>query len=376
LAQVVVMAAWLLVTSLGAATRVPLGYDIEHRVAAELTLARDRYAGSAAAALVGAVLDELAGQPGIRGVAASFTAPLSGAPNRGIRIVGAPEPPAGQEPDADFQVVTPGFFDTLGIRQRAGRRLATTDDRQAAPVVVVNDAFARRYFSGAPAVGRVIEFGGRAHEIVGVVGDTRYRTVETAPYATFYVPLAQTTEAWPFLAFLVWSDADTAIVSDALRAAVRRADPVQPISTLRPLDAAVNDALSARRFNTWLFLLFAVATMVLAAIGAYGVTAALAAARAREFSIRAALGASGSRLAGEILGDAARLAGLASATGLGLAWLGSRGLDGLLFGISARDPWQLAIAAAIVTAAALLAVWPAARRVGRTTPMEALRVEG
>ncbi len=381
LAQVVVVAAWLLATSLGAATRVPLGYDTDRRIAAELTLARDRYGEAGGdvtrtAAFVTAVLNEVGGQPGVRGVAAAFTAPLSGAPNRGLRIVGAPEPADGQEPDADFQVVTPEFFDTLGIRQLAGRRLSPADDRQAVPVVVVNDAFVRRHFAGAPAVGRVIEFGGRAHEIVGVVADTRYRAVETAPYPTFYVPLAQSAEAWPFLAFLVWADADAAVVSDTLRAAVRRADPAQPIATLRPLDAAVADALAARRFNTWLFVLFAVTTMVLAAIGAYGVTAALAAARAREFSIRAALGAPGWRLAGDIIVDTARLATLASAAGLGLSWLGSLGLEGLLFGTSARDPWQLALAAAMVTAAALVAVWPAARRVGRTTPMAALRVDG
>ncbi len=384
LAQMVVIAAWLLATSLGAATRVPLGYDTAGRVAAELTLATDRYGSDAnrtAAAnppverFVSSVLESMERQAGVRGVAAAFTAPLSGAPNRGIRIVGAPEPAGGQEPDADFQVVTPGFFTTLGLRLTAGRLLAATDDRRASPVVVVNEAFAARHFAGT-AVGRVIEFGGRPHEVVGVVGDTRYRRVETAPYPTFYVPLAQNTEAWPFLAFLVWSDADPAVVSGALRAAVRQADPAQPIATIRPMSAAVDDALAARRFNTVLVTLFAAVTMLLAAIGAYGVTAALAAARAREFSIRAALGASGARLAAQVIGDTAVLAAAASAAGLSLAWLAARGFDGLLFGVTTRDPWLMAVAAGTVTAAALLAVWPAARRVRHTTPMEALRVDG
>lgn len=384
LAQVVVVAAWLLATSLDAATRVPLGYDTTQRIAAELTLASDRY-GSAVSAdaertpvmgLVSAVLDDMAGLPGVRGVAAAFTAPLSGAPNRGIRIVGAAEPPASQKPDADFQVVTPGFFATLGLRLAAGRLLTATDDSRAAPVVVINEAFAARHFAGTEAVGRVIEFGNRSHEVVGVVGDTRYRRVETAPYPTFYVPLAQSTEAWPFLAFLVWSDLDAAVVSTALRAAVRSADPSQAIASMRPLEAAVNEALAPRRFNTWLVLLFAAGTMLLAAIGAYGVTAALAAARTRELSIRAALGASGARLAAQVVGDAAMLAGAASVAGLAVAWLGGRGLDGLLFGVTARDPWPLAAAAGTVTTVALLAAWPAARRVRHTTPNEALRLDG
>ncbi len=383
LAQVVVVAASLLATSLAAATRVPLGYDTSQRVAAELTLARDRYGSRASATepgpvqrLVSSVLERMERQPGVRGVAAAFTAPLSGAPNRGIRIVGAPEPADGQEPDADFQVVTPGFFATLGLRLTAGRLLSTTDDHRAAPVVVVNDAFAARHFPGTEAVGRIIEFAGRAHEVVGVVGDTRYRRVETAPYPTFYAPLAQSTEAWPFLAFVVWADADPSVVSAALRAALREADPAQPIASMRPLTAAVDEALAPRRFNTRLVALFAAATMLLAAIGAYGVTAALAAARARELSIRAALGASGSRLAAQVIGDTAVLAAVACVAGLGVAWVGGRGLDGLLFGVTTRDPWPLVTAAATVVSAALLAVWPAARRVSRTTPGDALRADG
>ncbi len=384
LAQVVVVGAWLLATSLAAATNVELGYDTERRVAAELTLAPDRYSqpadGQAGAApiarFVGAVLDDVGRAPGVRAASAAFTAPLSGAPNRGVRIVGHPEPARGQEPDADFQVVTPGFFETLGIRLSTGRFLASTDAEGAPDVVVVNEAFAARHFPGTTALGRIIEFGRARHEIVGVVADTRYRRVETPPYPTFYVPLAQSDEAWPFLAFIVWADADPAVVTAALRAAVSRVDPAQPISSVRTLEATVSDALAGRRFNAALFTLFALVTMVLAVVGAYGVTAALTAARAREFSIRAALGASGGRLRATIVADAALLALVASAAGLAIAWLGGRALDGLLFGVTARDPWLLTAAAVTVTVAALAAAGPSAWRAGRTTPMDALRLDG
>ncbi len=385
LAQVVVVGAWLLATSLAAATSVDLGYDTSNRVAAELTLTPDRYAqprpenagGSATAPIarfVGAVIDELRRQPGVRGAAAAFTAPLSDAPNRGVHIVGDPEPLAGQEPDADFQVVTPGFFEALGIRLTAGRHLDGTDDARGARVMLINDAFAARYLPGGSPLGRVVEFGQARHEIVGVVADTRYRRVETAPYPTFYVPLAQSEEPWPFLAFVVWADGDPAGVTSALRAAVGHADPAQPISSVRSLDTALADALAGRHFNAGLFTLFALTTMVLAVVGAYGVTAALTAARAREFSIRAALGASGRRLTAHIVADAALLAGIASAVGIAIAWLGGRGLDGLLFGVTTREPWLLLGAAATVTVSALAAAWPAASRAGRTTPMEALRL--
>lgn len=386
LAQVVVVGAWLLATSLAAANRVELGYETDGRVAADLSLAADRYRqpatdatpGAATAPIarfVTAVLDEVGGRPGVRAVAAAFTAPLSGAPNRGVHVAGDPAPAPGDRSDADFQVVTPRFFEALGIPLRSGRVLAAHDDFRAPPVAVINESFAARYFAGRSPLGHVLEFGGHRHEIVGVVGDTRYRRVETAPYPTFYVPLAQNDDAWPFLAFVVWADGSPAVAMTAVRDAVRRADPAQPISTVRPLDGAVSEALAGRRFNTTLFLLFAVATIGLAIVGAYGVTAALAAARVREFSIRAALGASGRRLEAHIFGETALLAAIASAVGVVAAWLAGRGLDALLFGVTARAPVQLALAVVTVTLAALVAAWPAARRVGRTQPMEALRLD-
>lgn len=385
LAQVVVVGAWMLAMSLAEANGVALGYDTSNRVAAELALAHDRYGpganGAAATAapiarFVEATLEDLRGRPSVRGVAAAFTAPLSGAPNRDFHIAGEPEVAAGRGPDADFQVVTPTLFATLGIPVIAGRPLAPSDDDRATHVAVINEAFAARYFPDGKALGRVIEFGqATRHEIVGIVANTRYRRVESAPYPSFYVPLAQSTEAWPFLAFVVWADGDAASVTAALRAAVRRADPAQAISSVRTLDAVVGEALAGRRFNTWLFSLFAITTMALAVVGAYGVTSALAAARAREFSIRAALGAPVSRLRSHIVGDAMRMAGVASAAGLGISLVAGPWLEGLLFEVTAHEPWLLASAAATVALSALAAAWPTAWRVGQTTPGEALRLD-
>ena len=160
LAQVLVVGALLLTASLMAATRVDLGFATDGRLAAELTLARDRYLRPAGTddeftidaepkrQFVAAVLARLEGAPGIHAAAAAFTAPLSGAPNRGIRIEGATEPARGEEPEADFQVVTPDFFRTLGIAVREGRVFTAGDDGRAQPVAIVNETFARRYLGG------------------------------------------------------------------------------------------------------------------------------------------------------------------------------------------------------------------------------------
>jgi predicted permease len=388
LAQVLVVGAWMLASSLFAASRVDLGYDTAGRVAAELSLAPDRYQRPLAAdalavdpqprrQFVEAVLTRVRASPGVVTAAAALTAPLGGAPNRGVVIVGQPEPPAGQEPVADFQAVTPGYLATLGIRLVAGRDFAATDDQRARPVALVNAAFARRYFGADSAVGREIGFGGgRRHIVVGVVGDARYRHVEQAADPAFYVPLLQNDEGWPFLAVLVRTTGRPADGVEALRAAVAAADPGQPVSSIRTLDAMVGEALAARRFNTTLMLLFGAIAMAMAAVGAYGVVAALVSARAREFSIRAALGASGRMLTTQVLGETALLAALATALGLAGALAGANAWERLLYGVTARDPWVLGAAALTVAAAALLAAWPAARRVGQTSPSAALGVEG
>jgi putative ABC transport system permease protein len=389
LAQVLVVGTLLLAASLMAATRVELGFATEGRLAAELTLARDPYLRPAGDGsdfaidpapkrqFVDAVLTRLQATPGIRAAAAAFTAPLSGAPNRGIRIDGAPEPSRGQEPAADFQVVTADFFRTLGIAVRDGRAFTAADDERAQPVAMVNETFVRQYLGSGSPIGRTVSFGGdRRHVIVGVVADTRYRRVEQAADPTFYLPIGQNDERWPFLALLTWSDGDAAAAAPLVRDAIRAADPAQPISTLRPFDDIFATALAPRRFNTWLVALFGLTAMVLAAIGAYGVMAAAVAARTRELGVRSALGASAAHLSGLVLGETALLAIAAAIAGIALA-AGSGGLlRALLYDVAPRDPWMLAAAAATVMSVALAAAWLPARRAARINPVDALRVDG
>ncbi|MGD9904391.1 MAG: ABC transporter permease [Vicinamibacterales bacterium] len=389
LAQVLVVGALLLTASLVAATRVELGFATEGRLAAELTLARDRYLTPAGSGddfridpqpkrqFVEAVLARLAAAPGVRGAAAAFTAPLSGAPNRGIRIEGAPEPGPGEEPDADFQVVSPDFFRTLGIAVREGRAFTTADDARAQPVAVVNEAFARRYFSGGPALGRAVTFGGsQRHVVVGVVADTRYRHAEQPPDPTFYLPLAQNDERWPFLAIVVWADGDAAAAAPLVREAVRAADPAQALTALRTFDAIFAEALATRRFNTRLIALFGATALLLAALGAYGVMTAAVTARTRELGVRAALGASARQLRGLVLGETLALAGVACLAGLALAAAGRGLVRALLYGVTPGDPGVLAAGAACVVLVALVAAWLPARRAARVDPVDALRVDG
>lgn len=387
LAHVLVVGALLLSASLLAAERVDLGFATAARLTAQLNLSRDPYqrlapGGGASSVdpqprqlLIDAVLTRLRSAPGVRAAAASFTPPLGGAPNRGVRVAGTPEPPPGQEPTADFQAVTPDYFRTLGITLLEGRAFSVADDGRAQRVAVVNRAFVERYLSSQRAVGRMLEFGGQRHVVVGVVADTRNRQVERPAEPAFFVPFPQSDEPWPYLAVTVWTEGDPAAAAPLLREAFTAADPNQPLSRLLTVDALVADQLAPRRFTTWLVMLFGALALVLATIGAYGVLALSVATRRREIGVRSALGASPSALRVLVLREAGGLAIGAVCIGATLAAASGRLAQALLFDVSATSPLILGIAAAVVVLPALAAACVPAERAARTAPRDALRAE-
>jgi predicted permease len=390
LAQLLLAGAGLLLASFSAAQRVDLGFAPEGRTAADLSLPADRYLRPAAGAtgdefridtgpkraLVEQVLERLRSTPGVRAAAASFTAPLAGAPNRGIRIEGEPDPGPGLSQTSDFQVVTPDYFRTLGMTVIRGRGFTAADRGDSPAVIVVNQTFVDRYLAGRDAIGRAVLFGGSArHEIVGIVNDARYRDVEQPADPTFYVPLAQNNERWPFLSFTVLSEGEHAPMAPTLREAVRAADPNLPIARIRRYDEILRTALAPRRFNTWLVGMFAGVALLLAAVGTYGVLAYAVAARTREIGVRAALGASPRELVRLVMREGVFVTLCASAVGIagGLAAAGL--LRGMLFEVGPRDPSVFAAVAALLTTVGLVATWLPARRATMVDPTTALRAE-
>ena len=270
MAQVLLVGAGLLLASFVASQRVPLGYATQGRVAADLSLAPETYLRPVAAggfsidtsrkvAFVNAVLERLRQAPGVRAAAAGFTSPLTGAPNRGISIEGRPAKGPGLEDTADFQVITPDYFRALGATLVRGRDIGNADRADTTRVAVVNQAFVDRYFPGEEPIGRRFRFGGaQIHEIVGIAADMRYRKVESAADPTFYIPITQNTERWPFMSFTIWSDGDTTSAAATLREAIRAADPNLAVTRIRSFDDSVATALAPRRFNTTLVVAFAV----------------------------------------------------------------------------------------------------------------------
>jgi putative ABC transport system permease protein len=390
LAQVLLVGAGLLLVSFVHATRIELGFAPVDRVLAELNLTPDYLQTTGDQGLIdpsrkirfiNTVLDTVRSGRGVKAVAASFTAPLTGAPNRGIRIEGDPPFPPDNQPNADFQVITPDYFRALGITLVAGRNFSTSDRADAPAVVIINQALVDKYFPGRDAIGRVLLFGGsKRHEIVGIVADARYRSVERAADPTFYLPLEQNDERWPFLAFTVWISprtdggaAATTAAAGLLRRAVRDADPNQPITRVRSIEDILGTSMAARRFNTWIVGMFAATALLLAAIGTYGVMAFAVTSRTRELGVRAALGATPRDLITMVLRQGLLLTLVASAIGLSVAIALTRFMAALLFNVAPTDPLTFLLVGGVLALVAMTATFVPARRAMHVNPVTALR---
>lgn len=387
MAQVLLVGAGLLLASFIASQQVPLGFETGGRVAADLNLAPDKYLRPVSAGsftidpslkvgFVRTVVEQLQSAPGVRAAAASFTSPLTGAPNRGFRIEGRAQVPGRNEDAADFQLVTPDFFHAVGATLIRGRSIAETDQTNTTAVMVINQSFVDRYFPGVDPIGQRVLFGERAaHEVIGIVADMRYRFVESPADPTFYIPITQNAERWPFLSFTVWSDEDSAASVARLREAIRVADPSQAITRVRSYDEILSTALAARRFNTLLVLVFAGAALVLAAVGTYGVMAYAVSTRTRELGVRAALGASPSNLLRLVVGQGAMLTAIAVGLGVGAGLLLTQLMATMLYEVTPRDPRTFIGVAALLSLVAITATWVPARRAIKISPIRALRDE-
>jgi predicted permease len=386
LAQVLLVGGALMLASFVRANRVDLGFASEGRLAAEINLVPEylrivedsgRIDPARKIQFVTRVIDRLSSTPGIRAAAASFTAVLTGAPNRGIRIEGDPERAPNDQPNGDFQAVTTAFFRATGITLVRGRAFGVQDRADTPPVVIVNQALVDKYFPGRDPIGHVLLFGGsKRHTIVGVVADARYRSIELPADPAFYFPIEQNDERWPFLAFTVWADGGTAGARNAvpfLREAIREADPQQPITRLRTFDEILEQSMAARRFNTWMVALFAGTALLLAAVGTYGVMAHAVANRTRELGLRAALGARPADLIGMIVRQGLALAVVATAIGLMAAAALTRFMASLLFDVAPNDLGIFAAVAATLGAVAIVATVVPAARAMRADPTVALR---
>jgi predicted permease len=271
--------------------------------------------------------------------------------------------------------VTGDYFQTMGIPLLTGRYFSAQDAAGSAPVVVVSEPFAQRYFPGQDPVGKRLmseEEGGKvSREIVGVVGGVHFHALEHEIWAEMYFPYSQ--HVYSTMTMVVRTKQNAADIGTALRTAVASIDPNQPISAIRSMDDVVAASASQPKFYSLLLGLFAIVALALSAIGLYGVISYAASQHTREIGIRLALGASSTDIARQVAGQGLRLTGLGLAAGLAGAWFASRLLANYLFDVMPHDADTFLFLPPALAAVALAACWIPVRRAMRVDPSVSLR---
>jgi predicted permease len=288
----------------------------------------------------------------------------------------------GENPNGDWQVVTPGYFEAMGIRVARGRTFTDGDDQNAPIVAVISEAMAGRYWPREDAMGKRFRIG-RADSpwisIVGIVGEVHHNALTERPRAEMYVPHAQWGAAGAStrraMTFVIRTANDPLDALPRVREAVRLIDPTLPLSEVRTLDGIAGDAVSQARFTAALLGLFAGLALALAALGIYGLISLLMTRRRRELGIRMALGARSSEIMTLVLARGMTLVVVGAGVGVAAAAALTRLLSSLLYGVSPFDLATYLVVPAILACTSLVACAIPAYRAAGLNPVSALRQE-
>lgn len=319
-------------------------------------------------------LARLRSTPGVTAIAASHFVPLGfgGNSSSGIRVEGY-EPAEDENMSVQYSVVTPGYFETVGMPIVAGRALNETDRTDGPPVAVVNETFVRRYLAGQNPVGRRYRQGGQEIEIVGVARDAKYQDLDEAPIPFLYRPLSQRYRTDLHL-HIRTAGAPAGSVEE-LRRAMFAVAPDLPFLDPRTMTDQMVPATIVQRIGAAVLGLFGGLALLLSAIGIYGVVAYSVAQRTRELGVRMALGATGPKVIRLVLGQGLRLTLVGVVIGALLALGVGRLLASQLFGLNPADPLTFGVLIVVLGAVAAAASILPARRAARVDPVVALKGE-
>lgn len=377
LSVVALVAAGLFARSLAQASRVDPGFDPRGTVLFSLDLFPGGYDAERGRQFFTTLLDRVRELPGVDAVTLARRPPLLPRGARGTEVaeIEGYQPSPGERLGLLYDVVGSDYFRTLRIPIVSGRGIDRRDSPTSPPVVVVNEAMARRYWQDGQAVGRRIRIGSRWVEVVGVAADTKRRGLSEAPAPFIYAPVQQRYEPDTTLMVRAAGPGDPGRIVEPVRGIVSSIDPALPLFSITTLETLVRGASAAERAAATGAGLFGLLSVMLAALGLYGIVSCWVSQRRREFGVRLALGATPGAIAGLVLRQAAWLAGAGVAVGLGLAALLSRAVAGLLFGVSPLDPVSFAATGLLLASVTLAATWLPARRAARMDPVITLRTE-
>jgi putative ABC transport system permease protein len=371
--------AGLMIKSFARLQATRIGFNPDNVLTAKIGLPGREYEGKASA-FFEQLLDRVKSQPGVDAASVSISTPLSSNSSKAvIKIEGRPTS-EGDEPSAvGYHIIGPEHFDTLRIPVLRGRAFTDQDRKGAKRVAIINDAAARRLWPDEEAIGKRIwlSMGWEKNdfaEIVGVVGDVKYRNVEQAVEPDVYIPYQQTVEEAPSFV-LIRTGGNPAAMVAGLRREVLALDKNVPIYDVKTLEERSRDATSRARFTTLLLGIFAAMALLLSGMGIYGVMSYTISKRTREIGIRMALGAQRIDVLKLVLSDGIALTIIGIVVGLMASLAVTRLLTSQLYGVEATDPATFAVVSLILAAVALAASYIPARRATRVDPMVALRHE-
>lgn len=372
---VLLVLAGLFAKSLMNVARVDLGMDLDSVMSFEVSPRLNGYSLEQATQLYDRMEEELAAQPGVARVASAGIPVIAGSvANLSVSREGF-EPTPGADTTSRFNMVGPGFFATLGIPLLAGRDITRGDTSSSSRVAVVNESFVRRFKLEGKAIGAHFNtFLTGDMEIIGLVADPKYASVNEDAPPQFFIPRSQF-ERLPSSSFYVRAGMEPNALARTIRRVVASLDPNLPVSNLTTMERQFRDDVFLDRLIATLSAGFAGLATLLAAVGLYGLLAYSVTRRTRELGLRLALGADAGRLRFMVLkqvglmGLVGGLAGLAAVIGVG------RLTESMLFGLTGYDPLVLAAAVILLCAVVLFASYLPARRASNVAPMEALRYE-
>jgi putative ABC transport system permease protein len=384
LAMTLAVAGALLLQSYARLTSVKPGFEPDRVLSFKVFLTPPRYRTVAdGRQFITAAMERIAATSGVESAAAISQLPLSDPSSTlALDVDGRPTAP-GDRFTAGYRAVSASYFDTMRIPVLRGRSFGDDDRTETQPVVIVNEAAARKLWPSADPIGRrirwatgVAEFDAKWHTVVGVAADVRSGGLDKGEQPAIYAPYTQREFTWlRWTSFVVRTDAAPRSYARTIRQELAKLDPMQPVYEIASLDEVISTSTAARRFHTGLIDLFAALALALACVGVYGTVGYWVSERAHEIGIRLALGATARRVLVEVIRRAMTLTALGIGLGLALAAATSQLLASLLYGVRPFEPAIIAAAAAVVAAVAAAAAFAPARRAARLDPLTAIRGE-
>lgn len=378
IALVLLVGAGLMIRTFIGLNAVDPGFTTTGTFVAKISLPRAQFPDSAKQyAFVDRTVSALRAIPGVQSVGVAQTLPFSSDDYvLGFYREDLPRPSPGKSTSAFYYSVSPSYFQSMGIRLLRGRLFDDHDVAGAKRVAIIGETMARRRFGDGDPIGKRIHITNGPEtwrEVVGVVSDTKHYGLTDEAHEQMYEPIAQ--RPYPFFGLVIRAPNAGLGLAGAVRAAMQKVDPAQPVHGFASLDSMVSRSLARQRFSMWLFTAFSAVALLLAATGIYGVISYSVGQRTNEFGVRMALGAQSVDVLRLVLSGAGKLVGVGLASGLVAALLLTRTLHSMLFGVSPHDPVTFAAIAALLVAVALLASIVPARRAMRVNPVVALRAE-